>query len=126
MGLAREAEGSHVVSFVLAALELPRSTWYYRRKHVVNCTERHADPKEPLEAIEWEHLEHAYRRTTAGLTQSDGHNVNHEVVQRPHQEWDLPLMRSTRPPRLTGGTTSPSGSIPMPRFSCTAAETLPA
>lgn len=102
VSLAREAKGKYAVSSVLAALELPRSTWYYRRRHGVSYTEKHADLKEPLETIAREHPEYGYRRTTAELTQAYGYNVNHKVVQRLHQEWDLPLMRSTRPPRPSG------------------------
>jgi len=102
VALAREAKGKYAVSSVLAALELPRSRWYYRRKHGVSYTEKHTDLKEPLETIAREHPEYGYRRTTAELTQAYGYNVNHKVVQRLHQEWDLPLMRSTRPPRPSG------------------------
>ena len=102
VALVREAKGKHAVSSVLAALDLPRSTWYYHRKHGVSYTEKHADLKEPLETIAREHPEYGYRRTTAELTQGHGYNVNHKVVQRLHQEWDLPLMRSTRPPRPSG------------------------
>ena len=47
-------------------------------------------------------LSQTFRRTTAELTQGYGYSVNHKVVQRLHQEWDLPLMRSTRPPRPSG------------------------
>jgi len=102
VALVREAKGRHAVSSVLAALELPRSTWYYRQKHLVSYTEKHAHLKEPLETIAREHPEYGYRRTTAELTQGYGYKVNHKVVQRLHQEWDLPLMRSTRRPRPSG------------------------
>jgi putative transposase len=102
VALALEVKGSHAVSSVLAALELPRSTWYYRQKHGVSYTERHAHLKEPLETIAREHPEYGYRRTAAELTQGYGYNINHKVVQRLHQEWDLPLIRSTRPPRPSG------------------------
>jgi putative transposase len=100
--LAAEVQGSHGVTSVLAALELPRSTWYYRQNHRVSYTEKHAQLKEPLETIAREHPEYGYRRTTVELTQGHGYHVNHKVVQRLHQEWGLPLIRSTRPPRHSG------------------------
>jgi putative transposase len=102
VALASEVQSSHAVTSVLAALELPRSTWYYRQNHRVSYTEKHAQLKEPLETIAREHPEYGYRRTTVELTQGHGYLVNHKVVQRLHQEWGLPLIRSTRPPRHSG------------------------
>lgn len=102
VALAGEVQGSHAVTSVLAALELPRSTWYYRQNHGVSYTEKHAQLKEPLETIAREHPEYGYRRTMVELTQGHGYHVNHKVVQRLHQEWGLPLIRSTRPPRHSG------------------------
>jgi len=36
------------------------------------------------------------------LREAYGRRVNHKVVQRLHQAWDLPLIRGTRPPKPSG------------------------
>ena len=55
-----------------------------------------------LEAIAREHPEYGYRRTTTELRESYDRLVNHKLVQKLHQLWDLPLLRSTRVPRPSG------------------------
>ncbi len=104
--LAREAQGEHAASValssVLEALELPRSTWYYHQSHRVSYTAKYTHLREPLETIAREHPEYGYRRTTAELREAYGYRINHKVVQRLHQEWDLPLIRGTRLPKPSG------------------------
>jgi len=43
-----------------------------------------------------------YRRTTVELRENYGHKINHKVVQKLHQAWDLPLLRSIKPPKPSG------------------------
>ena len=43
-----------------------------------------------------------YRRTTVELREVYGHRINHKVVQKLHQAWDLPLMRTIKPPKPSG------------------------
>jgi putative transposase len=102
VALAREAEGGHALSPVLEALELPRSTWYYHQNHRVSYTAKYAHLQEPLETIAREHPEYGYRRTTVELREVYEHRINHKVVQRLHQGWELPLMRGTRLPKPSG------------------------
>jgi len=102
VALAREAERGHALSPVLEALELPRSTWYYHQNHRVSYTAKYAHLREPLEAIAREHPEYGYRRTTAELREAYEYRINHKVVQRLHQEWELPLIRGTRLPKPSG------------------------
>lgn len=102
VALAREAQGEHALSSVLEVLELPRSTWYYHQNHRVSYTAKYAHLREPLETIAREHPEYGYRRTTAELREAYGYRINHKVVQRVHQEWDLPLIRGTRLPKPSG------------------------
>jgi hypothetical protein len=103
VALARQAKGDYGLSAVLAALELPRSTWYYHRDRRKAYVEKHAHLREPLEAIAREHPEYGYRRTTVELREVYGCRINHKVVQRLHQAWDLPLMRSIKPPMSRSG-----------------------
>ena len=102
LALAREAVASFPVGLTLAALELPRSTWYYHHPPRPTYAQRHAPLRPLLEAIAREHSEYGYRRTTTELRESYDRLVNHKVVQKLHQLWDLPLLRSTRVPRPSG------------------------
>ena len=100
--LAKEARSASGLAPALAALGLPRSTWYYHQKRRASSPEKYQHLREPLEAIARAHPEYGYRRTTVELREAYGHPVNHKVVQRLHQAWDLPLLRGTRRPKPSG------------------------
>ncbi len=102
VALAETTKCDYGLPAVLAALELPRSTWYYHQKHVKAYTEKYAHLREPLEAIARKHPAYGYRRSTEELKEVHRHRINHKVVQRLHQEWGLPLLRSTKPPKPSG------------------------
>ena len=86
----------------LAAVDLPRSTWYYHRNHKVSYEEKYAYLLPDLKAIAREHSAYGYRRVTVELREACGHVVNHKVVQRLHQLYELRLLRSTRAPKPSG------------------------
>lgn len=86
----------------LAAVELPKSTWYYHRKHKVSYIEKYSHLRSPLEAIARRHPAYGYRRATVELREAHDQVVNRKVVRRLHQCWGLPLLRNTRPPRPSG------------------------
>jgi hypothetical protein len=102
VALVRKRSQSYGLAAVLAALDLPRSTWHYHQRQKVSYTEMHRDLREPLETIARKHAEYGYRRTAVELREAYGRRVNHKVVQRLHQAWDLPLIRGTKPPKLSG------------------------
>jgi putative transposase len=102
VSLVREVKNEYGLSSALAALQLPRSTWYYQQYHRVPYTEKYANLRKPLEAIARNHHEYGYRRTTPELREVYGYIVNHKVVQRLHQEWDLHLIRGTKLPKISG------------------------
>jgi len=102
VSLVHEVQDEHGLSSALAALQLPRSTWYYHQNQRLSYTEKYAYLRGPLETIARDHHEYGYRRTTPELRDVYGYIVNHKVVQRLHQEWDLPLIRGTRPPKISG------------------------
>lgn len=83
----------------LAAVELARSTWYYHQRQKVSYQQKYAHLRPVLEEIAREHPEYGYRRVTVELADRLGQPVNHKVVQRLNQVWDLCLMRTTRPPK---------------------------
>ena len=92
----------HGLAPALAAVHLPESTWYYHHHRKVAYEEKYGSLREPLEEIARAHPEYGYRRTTAELRATYGYEINHKVVQRLHQLWDLPVLRSTRRPRGSG------------------------
>jgi putative transposase len=100
--LAGEAHESYGLPSVLAALELPRATWYYHQRRGMSYAEKYEHLREPLETIAREHPEYGYRRTTPELREIYGNHLNHKVVQRLLQEWDLPLIRGTKRPKPSG------------------------
>ena len=102
VALAKQALPGQPVSSVLAALGLARSTWYYQQAEWVGYAQKYAHLRAPLEAIAREHPEYGYRRATPELREAYGQLVNHKVVQRLHQAWDLPLIRGTRRPKPSG------------------------
>jgi putative transposase len=83
----------------LAAVDLPRSTWHYHRTHKVSYEDKYAPLWPALEEIARQHPEYGVLRTTAELRDRYGRRVNHKVVQRLHQVWDLRLSRSTHKPK---------------------------
>lgn len=93
---------THGLVPALAAVELPKATWYYHRNRKVAYEEKYAHLRPDLEAIARQHPEYGYRRTTVELRETYGHATNHKVVQRLHHLWGLPLLRSTRAPQPSG------------------------
>ena len=102
VALAETTKDNFGLPAVLAALELPHSTWYYHQKYVRAYTEKYAHLREPLEAIARKHPAYGYRRSTEELEEVQSHKTNHKVVQKLHQEWGLPLLRSIKPPKPSG------------------------
>jgi hypothetical protein len=60
----------------LRALELARSTWYYRVQHPRPYEERHAALRSPLERIARAHPDYGYRRTTTELSEQLDRPIN--------------------------------------------------
>jgi putative transposase len=102
VALASETYEDFSLATVLAALQLPRSTWYYHKSNGMSYTEKYHHLREPLEMIARQHPGYGYRRTTPELWEIYGYHVNHKVVQRLHQAWDLPLIRGTKQPKPSG------------------------
>jgi putative transposase len=99
VALVETAWETYGLNRALAAVDLPKSTWYYHRTQKVSYEDKYADLQLDLEEIARQHSEYGIRRTTAELRDGYGHLVNHKVVQRLHQVWDLRLLRGTRRPK---------------------------
>jgi transposase InsO family protein len=100
--LVASVVGEYSLSSALTTVELPKSTWYYHRRHNVDYGEKHAHLQWMLDEIARQHPEYGYRRTTTELQETYQEQVNHKVVQRLHQLWGLTLMRKTRVPKPSG------------------------
>lgn len=100
MGLAGRHGQEYGLNRVLAALGLSKGTWHYRRHGSQRYTQKYASLKGPLLAIAREHPSYGYRKVTTELREK-GWQVNHKVVQRLQRAWDLPLVRSRRPPTVS-------------------------
>jgi transposase InsO family protein len=94
--------GEYSLSSALAAVELPKSTWYYHQRQKVDYGKKYARLQPALEEIARRHSEYGYRRTTTELHETYQERVNHKVVQRLHQLWGLALLRTTRAPKPSG------------------------
>jgi putative transposase len=83
----------------LAAVDLPKSVWYYHRTHKVSYADKYGYLLPDLQEIARQHPAYGWPRITAELRETYGHCVNHKVVQRLLNVWDLCLIRSTHRPR---------------------------
>lgn len=102
VALVEQVRASHDLAPALAAVELPKATWYYQQRHQVSYEQKYQHLHAPLEAIARQHPAYGYRRTTVELREAYGLLVNHKVVQRLHRCWGLPLLRHTRAPKPSG------------------------
>lgn len=97
--LVEQGRAAAGLGAALRAVELSRSSWYYRAHHPWRDEERYADLRGPLEQIARAHPDYGYRRTTAELAERLGRPINQKLVRRLHRLWDLSLRRRIRPPR---------------------------
>jgi putative transposase len=99
VALVEDAKNTYGLNLALAAIDLPKSTWYYHQKHKVAYEEKHADLFPVLEEIARGHPEYGVRRIMPELRDEYHVDVNHKVVERLLGMWDLSILRSTHRPR---------------------------
>jgi putative transposase len=83
----------------LAAMDLPKSTWYYHQQHQVPYAEKYAHLKPILEEIIRAHPEYGVPRIMPELRETHDVHVNHKVIERLLRQWDLSLLRSIQRPQ---------------------------
>ncbi len=99
VALVEEAWEEYGLARALAAVDLPKSVWYYHRKHKVSYADKYGYLLPDLQEIARQHPAYGWPRVTVELREMYGHRVNHKVVQRLLNVWDLRLIRSTQRPR---------------------------
>jgi len=97
--LVETARETYDLNRALAAVDLPQSTWYYHQTQKVSYEDKYAYLRPDLETIARQHPEYGILRTTEELRDGYGHLVNHKVIQRLHQLWDLRILHSTQRPK---------------------------
>lgn len=83
----------------LAVVKLPKSTWYYHRNQKISYKEKYAHIRPLLEKIARQHPAYGIPRVTKELRENHDKVINHKVVQRLLQLWDLSLLRAVRKPK---------------------------
>lgn len=102
VSLVEEAWREYGLNRALAAIDLPKSTWYYHRNEKVDPEQKYAHLRPVLEEIARDHPEYGYRRTQVELLEAYGIHHNHKLVQKLNRLWGLPLLRSTHAPPPSG------------------------
>ena len=99
--LVEEYKEEYGLNTCLAAIELPKSTWYYQTKEKVVCEEKYKELKRPVLDVIRRNPGYGYRRILPEL-HDGGHTVSEFVLRRMLKRWDLELLRTIRKPRLSG------------------------
>ena len=99
--LVEEYKEEYGLNTCLAAIELPKSTWYYQKKEKVVYAEKYKDLKRSVLDVIRVNPGYGYRRILPEL-HDGGHVVGGFVLRRMLKRWDLELLRTIRKPRLSG------------------------
>jgi len=99
VSLVEAAKDTYGLNLTLAAIDLPKATWYYHQKHKVAYEEKYAYLLPTLEEIARNHPEYGVPRIMPELRDEYHVGVNHKVVERLLGMWDLSILRSTHRPR---------------------------
>ena len=99
VALVEEAQQAYGLNRALAAVGLPKSSWYYHQKQKVAYQDKYADLLPILEEISRKHPEYGVPRIMPELRQVYAIDVNHKVIERLLRIWDLIILRSAHPPK---------------------------
>jgi transposase InsO family protein len=97
--LVAAVQDEYDLKAALAAIELPKSTWYYHQHQSKSYQDKYQQLRPLLEQIIVDHPSYGITRITQELQHSYDQPINHKVVQRLLQVWDLALMRQTQAPK---------------------------
>lgn len=102
VALVKAMKDTYGLNCALAALDLPKSTWYYYQNDKVDYEQKYIHLKPILEAIARQYPEYGLPRIMAELRDVHHCYVNHKVVERLLGVWDLSILRGTRKPKPSG------------------------
>jgi putative transposase len=102
VALVQAVKETHGLTCALAAVGLPKSTWYYHQNDKVDYEEKHRHLQPILEAIAREYPEYGLPRIMTELRDVHHCHVNHKVVERLLRLWDLRILRGTRRRKPSG------------------------
>lgn len=77
----------------LSAMELPRSTWYYHKNEKVSYREKYEWLQPLVQQIIADHPAYGVRRIQRELSEEYDCRVNHKVLRRVLEMWDLSMKR---------------------------------
>jgi putative transposase len=100
--LVQAVKDTHGLNCALAAVDLPKSTWYYHQNDKVDYEEKYSHLRPILEAIAQEYPEYGLPRIMTELRDVHRCQVNHKVVERMLRQWDLCILRGTRRRKPSG------------------------
>jgi transposase InsO family protein len=95
VALVETAQDTYGLNLALAAIDLPKSTWYYHQKCKVASEEKYAYLFPILDEIARDHPEYGVPRIMPELREVYHVDVNHKVVERLLGIWDLSILRNT-------------------------------
>jgi putative transposase len=102
VALVEAVKDTHGLNRALAAVDLPKSTWYYHQSDKVDYEEKYMHLKPILEAIARKYPEYGLPRIMTELRDVHHCHVNHKVVERLLRLWDLRILRGTRRRKPSG------------------------
>ena len=102
MVLVKSVQDTYGLNLALDAVGLSKSTWYYHQKQKVDYERKYSHLRPVLEKIVREHPEYGVPRIMPELRDEYDVAVNHKVVERLLDDWDLSILSSTHRPRPSG------------------------
>jgi len=91
-----KAKEEYGLNLACEAVDLPKASWYYHKNQKVDYKEKYNYLKPIMEEIIREFPEYGYPRIKTELQEEYGLVVNHKVILRLLNLWDLKIMRAGR------------------------------
>ena len=95
-----EGKEEHGLNKSLEAIDLPKSTYYYRKNQAVSYTEKYEHLREPMHKIAKENPNYGYPRMTPEL-KDKGFNVGEYVVNKLMRLFGIRLKNNTNKPKTS-------------------------
>jgi putative transposase len=102
VSLVEAVKETYGLNVTLAAVDLPKSTWYYHQNDKVDYEEKYTHLRTILETIARKYPEYGLPRIMVELREVYHCSVNHKVVERLLGLWDLRILRGTHQRKPSG------------------------